>query len=106
MWAQLISARLKPGKEQELPKLFDQLKADISDPTPADHAVAALMNAYWATFAKTGDPNGAGLPAWPVYTSTHDQLLDFGPDGEARAVADPRKERLDLVAGRTLGVSP
>jgi len=26
MWAQLISARLKPGKEQELPKLFDQLK--------------------------------------------------------------------------------
>jgi heme-degrading monooxygenase HmoA len=27
MWAQLISARLKPGKEQELPKLFDQLKA-------------------------------------------------------------------------------
>ncbi len=27
MWAQLISARLKPGKEQELSKLFDQLKA-------------------------------------------------------------------------------
>jgi heme-degrading monooxygenase HmoA len=27
MWAQLISARLKPGKEQELPRLFDQLKA-------------------------------------------------------------------------------
>ncbi len=27
MWAQLISTRLKPGKDQELPKLFDQLKA-------------------------------------------------------------------------------
>ncbi|HUC15180.1 MAG TPA: antibiotic biosynthesis monooxygenase [Acidimicrobiales bacterium] len=27
MWAQLISARLKPGKDQELAKLFDQLKA-------------------------------------------------------------------------------
>jgi heme-degrading monooxygenase HmoA len=27
MWAQLISARLKPGKDQELPKLFDQLEA-------------------------------------------------------------------------------
>ena len=24
MWAQLISTRLKPGKDQELPKLFDQ----------------------------------------------------------------------------------
>jgi quinol monooxygenase YgiN len=27
MWAQLISTRLKPGKDQELPKLFDQLEA-------------------------------------------------------------------------------
>ena len=27
MWAQLISARLKPGKDEELPKLFDLLKA-------------------------------------------------------------------------------
>jgi quinol monooxygenase YgiN len=27
MWAQLISARLKPGRDQELPKLFDQLEA-------------------------------------------------------------------------------
>jgi quinol monooxygenase YgiN len=27
MWAQLISTRLKPGKDQELPKLFDQMKA-------------------------------------------------------------------------------
>ena len=27
MWAQLITTRLKAGKEQELPKLFDQLKA-------------------------------------------------------------------------------
>lgn len=27
MWAQLITTRLKPGKDQELPKLFEQLKA-------------------------------------------------------------------------------
>jgi quinol monooxygenase YgiN len=27
MWAQLISTRLHPGKDGELPKLFDQLKA-------------------------------------------------------------------------------
>jgi heme-degrading monooxygenase HmoA len=27
MWAQLISTRLKPGKDQELPRLFDQMKA-------------------------------------------------------------------------------
>jgi hypothetical protein len=27
MWAQLITTRLKPGKEHELPKLFEQLRA-------------------------------------------------------------------------------
>lgn len=27
MWAQLITTRLKPGKEEELPKLFEQLRA-------------------------------------------------------------------------------
>jgi quinol monooxygenase YgiN len=27
MWAQLITTRLKPGKEQDLPKLFEQLRA-------------------------------------------------------------------------------
>ncbi len=27
MWAQLISTRLKPGKDQELPGLLDQMKA-------------------------------------------------------------------------------
>lgn len=27
MWAQLITTRLKPGKEAELPQLFEQLRA-------------------------------------------------------------------------------
>jgi quinol monooxygenase YgiN len=27
MWAQLITARLKPGKEAELPRLFEQLRS-------------------------------------------------------------------------------
>jgi quinol monooxygenase YgiN len=27
MWAQLITTRLKPGREEELPELFEQLRA-------------------------------------------------------------------------------
>ncbi|KAH8045843.1 hypothetical protein JL722_13999 [Aureococcus anophagefferens] len=39
----------------------------LPDPTPAQAAVSANMRGWWANFAKAGDPNGAGLPAWPAW---------------------------------------
>jgi para-nitrobenzyl esterase len=43
-----------------------------------DHTVADLMNSYWVNFATTGNPNGKGLPAWPVYSTKEDQNIAFG----------------------------
>jgi para-nitrobenzyl esterase len=38
------------------------------DPDAASRAVGEAMNAYWATFAATGDPNHDGAPAtWPAF---------------------------------------
>lgn len=45
---------------------------------PTDRAVSDLMNAYWVNFAKKGDPNGTGLPAWPSYEQREDQSITFG----------------------------
>ena len=43
----------------------------------ADRKIARQMNTYWANFAKTGDPNGAGLPRWPAMTLDKDETLEF-----------------------------
>jgi len=68
-----------------------------STPLPEDEAVARMMNAYWVIFAKTGDPNGNGLPKWPVYTPQKNEILDIQSDGKPVGKPDPRKARLDVI---------
>jgi para-nitrobenzyl esterase len=40
--------------------------------------LATAVQGYWTRFAKTGDPNGGGAPAWPAYTAAQDQHLTLG----------------------------
>jgi para-nitrobenzyl esterase len=86
----------------EIPFVFDTLKARFGDTvTPQDEKVAQLANAYWAAFAKSGDPNGAGRPKWPAYNAARDTLIEFTAGGEAVAEPDPWKARLDLTEARS-----
>jgi para-nitrobenzyl esterase len=43
-----------------------------------DEELGAIMRAYWTQFAKSGDPNAAGVPEWPAYDARADQCLDLG----------------------------
>lgn len=59
-----------------------------------DVRLADAVSSYWVNFAKTGDPNGGGLPAWPKYQVSRDQVMEFG--SEVSAVPHPRGDVLDL----------
>jgi para-nitrobenzyl esterase len=90
--------RFGPGHGTDISYVFDNLRApDGATVAPEDKEVARMMNAYWVNFAKTGDPNGKGLPKWPVYSPKKNEILDIQSDGKPVGKPDPRKARLDVI---------
>jgi para-nitrobenzyl esterase len=65
--------------------------------SPEDLEVSRMAQSYWVNFAKSGDPNGADLPAWPRHDPSKDLIFEFHPDGSAGAIPDVRKARLDVM---------
>jgi para-nitrobenzyl esterase len=96
-------SRAAPGREaagaahgNEVPYVFGTLgRAERSPKYDAvDQQVSAAMQNYWTNFAKTGDPNGAGMPQWPKFDPAKRAYLEFtdaGPvvrEGLRRQVCD------------------
>jgi len=69
-----------------------------------EREIANEMSGYWANFAKTGDPNGEGLPRWPRYQRESETALEFGCK-ETKPVIRVRQEKLDLF-DRSYGAEP
>jgi para-nitrobenzyl esterase len=87
----------------EIPYVMNTVAAKYGDKlTAKDAKIADLTNSYWANFAKTGNPNGEGLPNWPKYNPSIDAIMDFGSNGEPLTGPDPLKARLDVTAAAAL----
>jgi para-nitrobenzyl esterase len=81
----------------EILYVFDTLDAFPWLVDGDDQKVSDLISGYWVNFIKTGDPNGAGLPAWPSYRDESRPVLVM--DVATRVDNDIDRARHELLAG-------
>lgn len=80
----------------DIPFFLDTVATKYGPATTAqDRSMARAINTYVVNFAKTRNPNGTGLPAWPPFRAN--EVMDFTTEGAVHANPDPWRERLDLA---------
>jgi para-nitrobenzyl esterase len=92
------------GHGSEVVYVFNTLGARFAAANDHDKAVAKQMSAYWVSFARNGDPNGADRPNWPRYAAGDDALLEFSKDGPV-ARHNEYRARLDMISARYAATS-
>lgn len=89
----------QPGAahSDDIPYLFGMVGIEQSSaPDTDDRALADTMMKYWTNFARTGNPDGPGLPTWPQYTSSDSavMVLDTTPKVSRDLLAKRMKYQL------------
>lgn len=109
-WTYFFS-RVPPSKKQtlgafhaaEIPFVFGSHE-EVLGISDDDAALTDIMVGYWANFAKSGNPNGADLPAWPQHAG--ESWMHFSANTGrpiTQVETGVRREKLDsLSEGLTL----
>jgi para-nitrobenzyl esterase len=83
----------------------DMASPELSAKDPAAIKLADQMSSYWVNFAKTGNPNGPGLPRWPSVKElgpTESMILDKRP-GKGQALTEEKISRFKADYDRDVG---
>lgn len=92
---------LGPAHTEEIPYVFGTVGTSTrgfgppGPAGPADVALSQQMQSYWINFAKSGDPNGPGLPHWPGFSASAPQAMYLDADSHAGPV--PNLSKLELL---------
>ncbi len=82
----------------EMQYVFGHLNEGAGDWTNADLALSDTMATYWTNFAKTGDPNGTGVPIWPAFNTHPSQVMSLAEVPTPIRIPDEtRLQRIDTV---------
>jgi para-nitrobenzyl esterase len=76
----------------EVAYVFGNFGGGAGAPSSEDLALSNLIRSYWINFARTGNPNGPGLPQWPAFTETDQIVLFFDTAASAKPI--PNLEKL------------
>jgi para-nitrobenzyl esterase len=82
------------GHGSDVPHAFQTLGGPMGGPKPEDLKLSDMISSYWVNFAKSGDPNGPGLPVWPAFTENDQKVMVFDSAPSARPV--PNLDKLKV----------
>jgi para-nitrobenzyl esterase len=89
---------LGPTHGAELPFVFGVMDSESAIWSAQDRQLASMIQEYWTNFATSGDPNGAGLPRWPMFEREQAMVMDLGAEPHAATITDDsRLRRIDRV---------